>query len=51
MKRIYNAETKRRNVTITQDDWETLKKLGMGNASEGIRVLTQLYTSEGCIKR
>lgn len=36
-KRPYATNTKRRSVTITDSDWQTLKKLGNGNASAGIR--------------
>ena len=30
--------TRRRNLSVTDDDYKTLQALGMGNASEGIRV-------------
>ncbi len=36
-KRPYATNTKRRSVTITDSDWQALKKLGNGNASAGIR--------------
>ena len=36
-KRPYATNTKRRAVTITEPDWQALKKLGDGNASAGIR--------------
>lgn len=36
-KRPYATNTKRRSVTITEPDWQALKKLGNGNASAGIR--------------
>ena len=38
-KRPYGTNTKRRSVTITEPDWQALKKLGNGNASAGIRRL------------
>jgi len=36
-KRPYGTNAKRRSVTITEPDWQALKKLGNGNASGGIR--------------
>lgn len=37
-KRPYADPTsKRRSVTINEQDWQALKKLGNGNASAGIR--------------
>lgn len=38
-KRPYATNTKRRSVTITEPDWQALKKHGNGNASAGIRRL------------
>ena len=36
-KRQYNTNTKKRTYTVTPEDHEALKRLGNGNASEGIR--------------
>lgn len=37
-KRPYADPTsKRRNVTVNDENWQVLKKLGNGNASAGIR--------------
>lgn len=37
-KRPYADPTsKRRSVTVNEDDWQALKRLGNGNASAGIR--------------
>lgn len=39
-KRPYADPTsKRRNVTINDENWARLKQIGQGNASEGIRML------------
>ena len=46
-KRTYADPTsKRRSVTVNDENWRVLKAIGNGNASEGIRILTNLYTSE-----
>ena len=38
-KRIYGEETKRHSVTMSDEDWKKLIKVGNGNASQGIRNL------------
>ena len=39
-KRPYaDPASKRRNVTVNDENWARLKQIGRGNASEGIRVL------------
>lgn len=40
-KRPYATNAKRRSVTITEPDWQKLKELGKGNASDGIRKAIQ----------
>ncbi len=41
-KRPYaQPDASRRNVYMDQETWNYLKKLGKGNASEGIRVATK----------
>jgi len=36
--RVYGLKgARRRNIYITDDDWMALRRLGFGNASEGIR--------------
>lgn len=40
-KRPYATNAKRRSVTITESDWQKLKELGKGNASDGIRKAIQ----------
>lgn len=38
-KRPYATNTKRRSVTVNDENWRALKAIGQGNASEGIRKL------------
>lgn len=46
-KRPYGDPTsKRRNVTINEQDWKALKELGGGNASAGIRKAVAEYPQD-----
>lgn len=45
-KRIYGAEVKRRNIGITDADYEMIKRVGKGNASQGLRELIKLHRGE-----
>lgn len=45
-KRIYNAGTKKRTYTVTEEDHENLVKLGNGNASAGIRVAIRMASGK-----
>lgn len=42
-KRIYAADLKSRRVTLDDQDWATLKKIGNGNASAGLRILIKQH--------
>jgi hypothetical protein len=39
-------KAKRVNITITPQDWESIKKIGGGSLSVGIRKLLQVYKTK-----
>lgn len=46
-KRPYATKTKRRTYTVTDEVHESLRKLGNGNASAGIREAVRVATAPG----